>query len=60
MASDLFLLSMLFSTLASIIFFVSLLIRLLKKEKWKEEAKKTLGFLVLTIIFFVLFGLSIT
>lgn len=60
MVTNLFLLSMLISSLAGILFLLSMLIRLIKREDWKEEGKRFLFFLVLTNIFFVMFGLSIT
>lgn len=43
MVTDIYLLLMLFSLLALVIFFFSMLIRLIKGEDWKEEGKRSLS-----------------
>ncbi len=60
MVTDIYLLLMLFSLLALVIFFFSMLIRLIKGEDWKEEGKRSLIFFVFAGIFFILFGLTIS
>lgn len=60
MVTDIYLLLMLFSLLALVIFFFSMLIRLIKGEDWKEEGKRSFIFFVFAGIFFILFGLTIS
>lgn len=57
--TDIFLLLVLFTLLGFFIFSVSGIARLLKKEQSKDEWTKVIIFGALSLLFFVLFGLSL-
>lgn len=58
-ANDLFLLIVLIAMLGFVIFVISAIINMFKKEPAKDDWLKAFAFLVLTLVFFTLFGLTI-
>ena len=57
--NDLFLLIVLIAILGFGIFVISAVINVFKKEPAKDDWLKAFAFLVLTLVFFVLFGLTL-
>ncbi len=56
--SDTFIGLLLLALLSIIIFSFSAIVKLIKREPSKDEWKKVLFFIILSVVFFILFGIT--
>ena len=56
--SDTFIGLLLLALLSLIIFSFSAIVKLVKREPSKDEWKKVLFFIILSVVFFILFGIT--